>query len=516
MDPSEPIPDDVIADIISYLSPQAGDTQTLRACAVVSRSFLPPSQLALFSHITLDGPLTTKALHNLFSRAPHIPPLIHHIRITADPYGRLTQQAWFQGEEDPHLSLILQRLTNLNVSCFTVGWGSTMTIQWKNLSFATQSSLCDLVTKSPGLHTLNISQVVGLPYSFLGHLGSVKYLSVRNSMIFNDLTSPTSSNSSPPSKLESLHLSFQRPGGITQIYTPTRQPPENPFLKTIALRRLSICTTFSSTHILLMFEEVLKSAQNSLEEFVWKYYTKREHDAGMSSVLLFEPSCSLIFEPHYYLLFHFIRMWCSPLFLAPGFTKILASLANIRSLVFVVSHHNLRVESLPSITGILDEIARQNTSKQKRLDSLTFCLDFYGYSMDWRSPAIAFFGYKDALARLDEVLSGPGMGQTLVRHLIILMKPGCPFPGMRVAPPSFSHIPTPTANPPDFEEPRLDNPNAFFKSLMETRFPLLRAHGGSLETRFCDGVDFEVGMGDSGLLDGSVEGHLPGWAWAWA
>jgi hypothetical protein len=158
------IPEDIIDIIIDKL---AYDTNTLKRCSTVSRSFFQPSRRNLFRSISLYDLRKTKRFHRLLTSTPEISLHIHELTVTAFSDDRLV--------EDKDLVSVLGMVPRLR--WLTFGGSGPSYLDWEFLSNHLQSALVDIF-HSPCLTSVNISRIFGLPLSILSTFTNVKKLTL--------------------------------------------------------------------------------------------------------------------------------------------------------------------------------------------------------------------------------------------------------------------------------------------------------------------------------------------------
>ncbi|KAJ7700509.1 hypothetical protein B0H17DRAFT_1047410 [Mycena rosella] len=118
---------------------------TLRACALVCRSFLRASQIRIFSRIELDSyyPARYVRLHQVLLESPHIRLYIHSVEIVHDAYN------W--GANTPILISIFGMLHML--TSFVC-----RNLEWSKLPRAMRTAICALCAR-PGIVSLRLVQL---------------------------------------------------------------------------------------------------------------------------------------------------------------------------------------------------------------------------------------------------------------------------------------------------------------------------------------------------------------------
>jgi hypothetical protein len=158
------VPQDIIDNVVDALN---GDKDTLKSCAVVSRSFFTPSRRNFFSNIHLDDSAQTERLYNLLVSRPEISSLIHELTVTPAVYHRTgTAMA---------LANILRMLSQLR----SLLWGhrNAMLIHWTDLSSELQSALVDSL-QSPNLTIVKFIRFRNVPMSVFNAFTRITTLSL--------------------------------------------------------------------------------------------------------------------------------------------------------------------------------------------------------------------------------------------------------------------------------------------------------------------------------------------------
>jgi hypothetical protein len=181
------IPQDVIACIIDEIPTQLfshRDRETLRACSIVSRSFLHPSQKTLFSSILLRhyssdpdgyGSHLCRRFHNILASSPHISRYVRHLAIV-DFKGRQStspeeHESWMLSE--PTFPLVLRMLPCLRSFHVNPAY-RPLPLNWHTFSADLKSSFIHLL-RTPSLttvefRTLNVPSAIFLYAPQLTHL----------------------------------------------------------------------------------------------------------------------------------------------------------------------------------------------------------------------------------------------------------------------------------------------------------------------------------------------------------
>jgi hypothetical protein len=178
------IPQDIIDIIVDSLE-AGGEWNALRACSLVSPSFLHPCRKHIFGKISLmatgrahiwspghpEGPgvqILSKRFLRLLRQSPHI---VQYVRtlIMKSVVGGDTD--WMKtSEEIPSIIGLLAKLEKFE-------FRSKVPMHWSNFAPTVQSSLISLI-RSHRLQKLALQGVMGLPMSLAEHFGSLNILHV--------------------------------------------------------------------------------------------------------------------------------------------------------------------------------------------------------------------------------------------------------------------------------------------------------------------------------------------------
>jgi hypothetical protein len=249
---SSEIPQDIIDTIIGELT---GDSDTLKRCATVSRSFLHPSRRNLFAAIHLRTSGETERLHDLLILVPEILLYIHELRFAINkPKGVHDPEAWVRN--DKTLAGVLRILPGLRV----LSWG--MTDSWRlkwddDYSNELRSALLDLF-RSPSLATVTITNLKYLPLSVFSAFTHVKKLTL-------DDVELKGTSVLPPfqlTQLEVLLLAVEISIEDAEFFTPTSSSFPN--LSFLSTRSQSVGEP-------LFNQQIIQSSTRSIERLVWKH-----------------------------------------------------------------------------------------------------------------------------------------------------------------------------------------------------------------------------------------------------
>jgi hypothetical protein len=252
---SSEIPQDIIDNIIGELT---GDSDTLKRCATVSRSFLHPSQRNLFAAIRLCSQGQTERLQNLLISVPEISLYIHELSFTINkPKGvHDPGEAWVRN--DKTLAGVLRRiLPGLRV----LSWG--MTDSWRlkwddDYSNELRSALLDLF-RSPSLATVTITNLKYLPLSVFSAFTHVKKLHLLDVRLKGTSVLPPFQLK----KLEVLLLAVQIRIEDAKFFTPTSSSFPNLSFLSISCRQIGNS---------LFNQRIIQSSTRSIERLTWNLY----------------------------------------------------------------------------------------------------------------------------------------------------------------------------------------------------------------------------------------------------
>ena len=242
------IPQDIIDTVLDEL---AHDTDTLKQCSTVSRSFFRPSCKHLFRSITLDNLKKIKGFKRLLTSKPEISFHIRKLAVTRDVNSTSV--------DDEDLARVLRMVPWLR----WLTWGGRFDsrerqVNWLHLSSNLRSALVDLF-RSPSLISVNIFHLHFLPASILSTFTYVKRLTFHN-VYFDVSYVPTFALA----RLESLSL---------HIYT----LPSNDSVRFLTLttstfpnlRHLSIKSRSSDE--LQLIQAIITSSAQSVERVYWMH-----------------------------------------------------------------------------------------------------------------------------------------------------------------------------------------------------------------------------------------------------
>ena len=252
MSSSHDIPQDIIDTILDEL---AHDTNlnALKHCSTVSRSFFWSCCRHLFRSITIDNLKQLKGFNRLLTSKPEIS--FHIRRLSVTRPARPTRV------DDEDLAMVLRMVPRLR----WLTWGGQfdsweLQVNWLHLSSNLQSALADLF-QSPGLSTVNLSNLHFLPASILSTFTHVKRLTFLN-VNFTWSDTPTFALT----QLEALSL---------HIYTPPHHDTDGDKRLTLTkstfpnLHHLSIKSC--SSDVLQFIQQIIISSAQSIERVYWMH-----------------------------------------------------------------------------------------------------------------------------------------------------------------------------------------------------------------------------------------------------
>jgi hypothetical protein len=252
------IPQDIIDNIIGELSGD-GDSDTLKCCATVSRSFLHQSRRSLFAAISFHTQRQTEQLHDILTKAPEISLYIHELSFAIFWVSGASgpPKAWLR--RDKTLASVLRMLPRLRV----LSWGEShnTVLQWDDdFSYALQSALLDLF-RSPNLADVTIINQQYLPlsvFSAFTHVKKLRLLDVRlkGTSVF------------PPfqlTQLEVLIMSVQIDEEDAKLFTPTSS----------SFPKLSFLSINSEADGLSLFNKrIIESSTRSIGQLIWNFWSQ--------------------------------------------------------------------------------------------------------------------------------------------------------------------------------------------------------------------------------------------------
>jgi hypothetical protein len=253
---SIPIPQDVIDCIIAHLRK---DPDTLKTCAVVSRSFLPPSRKHLFFFIRLFDSLSSQRLCDILSFEPELALLIQVLGI--DDFKK---PVWFATDQSvPKILRMTHRLKMLRLDDTSVGLGDHdhRCAPWDSFSTELQSALVECLD-SPSLVEVFIDKIPRIPISMVTHFTHLKRMSLSFD-IFDDAHWSPQSSLPMPFQVQAIELLY------TFKELSTLETTLIHFLSMPRLRHLSISE--SSLGSLYVAEAFVRFLGASIKSISWVY-----------------------------------------------------------------------------------------------------------------------------------------------------------------------------------------------------------------------------------------------------
>jgi hypothetical protein len=252
---SPEIPQDIIDNIIGELTGDS-DSETLKRCATVSRSFLHASRRSLFAAIRFHTQGQTERLHELLTSVPEISLYIHELSFAIYmPKGVRDPKAWVRN--DKTLAGVLRMLPNLHV----LSWGmkNSWRLKWDDdFSNELRSAILDLF-RSPSLATVNISNIEYLPLSIFSAFTHVKKLS----LLYIKLKGTSALFPFQLSQLEVLIIAVQITREDAELFTPTSSSFPN----------LSFLSANSGSDGNSLFNKrIIQSSTRSIERLIWNLW----------------------------------------------------------------------------------------------------------------------------------------------------------------------------------------------------------------------------------------------------
>jgi hypothetical protein len=244
------IPQDIIDNIMGELSWDS-DSDTLKRCATVSRSFLQPSQRRIFAAISWEDRWDTERLHDILTKAPQISLYIHELSFAITHYKR-----WLR-KNSKILGDILRMLPCLRV--LTWGKKHATVLEWDDdFSHGLQSALLDHF-RSPILTDVTIINHKYLPLSVFTAFTHVKKLRLLDVRL-------KGTSALPPfqfTQLEVLIMSVRIDKEDAEFFTPTSS----------SFPKLSFLSIYSETDGLSLFNKrIIESSRRSIEQLIWNIW----------------------------------------------------------------------------------------------------------------------------------------------------------------------------------------------------------------------------------------------------
>ena len=245
------MPFDIIDAILGELNTR-GDVETLRNCAVLSRSLLQPARRRLFSTITLyGGGGSSQRLHALLLKDPRLLTYFRTLEIPDLP--------WWP-EENPalHLLCLIAEKAVLRSISF-----DAPRICWAGY-FSKLQPVLSQILKSPLLHTVRIINIcISFPLEYLGMSPRLRHLAfscqVRSP---SDAESLRVTTPPPPlvveTPLESLHIGQFVPEQLVKYLT-TRCNSGISRLRELSIDSLEPDTMNAASQVLQQAKDTLES-----------------------------------------------------------------------------------------------------------------------------------------------------------------------------------------------------------------------------------------------------------------
>ncbi|KAJ7359683.1 hypothetical protein DFH08DRAFT_952787 [Mycena albidolilacea] len=219
------------------------DKETLKACALLSSAFLPPSQRNLFRKVQLGG-------HSRDISAPlaEFPHLVSYIR-------DLTIYVWDTASNFAAVPAVLRSVQNIE-SLAVFG----RAVNWNRLGYEASSALLDCLSR-PSLRRLDLKHVEGVPTAFILAATAIPVVSFE--YVHMDLGGGISDhlrNSAPASRIRHLILNDGDPA-VFAICDFLLHPRKNPAY-TQQIERLEIRI---DQHSVSQFERIMGACAATLK-----------------------------------------------------------------------------------------------------------------------------------------------------------------------------------------------------------------------------------------------------------
>jgi len=255
--PSIPIPQEIVETIIAQLG-FLGDDGSLRACALVSHSFLSAAQSYLFQTVRLDHLDGRRKRHEHFHilllEKPHIGTYVYNLHLGDehdDTFGE-TPSSWITDTE--YLPIILPFLNRLQT--FSLSFTSEMT-EWSSMSRNTRLALENLF-KLPSLLSVALQFISGVPAHLL--LSLTKLVKLSLSSVHVDVIDSLP-ETTQPANLSTLVLRGCSPRTILTLHSTLRNAPKS-------LQRLTLTPTYGTSFCASVWE-LMRGGGSGITHFEW-------------------------------------------------------------------------------------------------------------------------------------------------------------------------------------------------------------------------------------------------------
>ncbi|KAJ7151348.1 hypothetical protein C8R43DRAFT_951160 [Mycena crocata] len=186
------------------------DLDSLRACALVTSSFLPSSRSHIFSHLRV-GPVdqehSVDELHEILAKFPYLAARVESLHLWDHIMRRHSWIEEYAASVAPGVAQFSRILVALKRFSVTIESGC---VHWANISEALRSSV-HLTLMMQTLTCVELTGLYGLPFTLLAHCPAVKSLSLkwvtfdeRDNLDFAATLAACAG--SPPTQLERLTL----------------------------------------------------------------------------------------------------------------------------------------------------------------------------------------------------------------------------------------------------------------------------------------------------------------------
>ena len=255
--PSIPIPQEIIETIIAQLG-FLGDDGSLRACTLVSHSFLSAAQPYLFQTVRLDHFDDRRKRHEHFHilllNKPRLGTYVYNLRLGNehdDTFGE-TPSSWITDTE--YLSNILPFLNRLQT--FSLSFSSEMT-EWSSMSRNSRLTLENLF-KLQSLRSVALQLISGVPARLL--LSLTKLVDLSLSSVHVDVVDSLP-ETTQPANLSTLVLRGCSPQTILTLHSTLRNSPKS-------LQRLILTPTYDPNFCSSVWE-LMREGGSGITHFEW-------------------------------------------------------------------------------------------------------------------------------------------------------------------------------------------------------------------------------------------------------
>ncbi|KAJ7136654.1 hypothetical protein C8R44DRAFT_360856 [Mycena epipterygia] len=206
------------------------DLESLRACAVVSSSFLHSSRPHIFANLRIgpqDREHSIDELHAIFAKFPFLAARVQSVHIWDNIMRRHSWIGEYPTSVAPGVAQFSRALVSLQRFSITIESGC---VHWANISEALRESIHHTLTMQT-LTCLDLTGIYGLPFTLFAHCPALKAVTLkwvtfdeRDNLDF--ATTLIACAGSPPTQLE--HLSIDLDTRMLELLSRWILLPESP------------------------------------------------------------------------------------------------------------------------------------------------------------------------------------------------------------------------------------------------------------------------------------------------